>query len=170
MSNKKKVQKEQKTISYRDGDFTSKITVQPAIYEALNILFNGKAYSWLAEKAVEARIMKQTRISGYVREIALINLFPRNIMKDYKLDTSVDNISYRIFNEKGERVSVSTVTMPRALMYYLDEVTNGNGRFVVEKMANEIRRHKLDETRDISFDIKESLIYQVFSDHYIANS
>lgn len=155
-----------KSISYRAGEFTSKITLQPAIYEIMDEIRSGDGYGWLAGKAADAKLSNQCGISGYVRDMALLQIFPRGMMKGYKFDTSIVGVPYRVFDEDGNKIANSTVTMPNILMYFLERVHGNNARFLVEEIANVFLKGKTTEGRDLSFNVREYLLNDIYENYY----
>ncbi|WP_210499031.1 hypothetical protein [Vibrio crassostreae] len=140
----------------------SKISIQPALYEALEQKFGeGEGRQWIMRKAAEAKLGGKPRVGAYVRELAYLEILPKNIMKGYELNLDKHDISYRI---KGGHST--TATIPAALKYYLEQITDDNVSIFISKVANQFHEMKesSDTTFDISFYVRESIIYSIIND------
>lgn len=160
-----KVKNNQVMVSYRVDTFTSKVSVQPALIEALDVILeaegselNGK--QWCSKKAAFAKANGVKKVSAYVREIATKKALPKEVMASYSTDLKTHDISYRI---NGNGLS-TTLTVGGALLHYIKQITNGAAPTYLAKIASVFHNAKTDENNDISFLVRESIIQSALAD------
>ena len=142
----------QKMISYRAGDKTSSISIQPAIYEALLLKFNSdtkKCNSLATSFALEAIKLKISSISLYVQSELLLSLMPPHIQKHEKFINSTHNrleVRYKspINNCKTKLTTLSVIKD------LLDIAFDGKGEAIHQNMAKQIIISRKDVTEEES--------------------
>ncbi|PSV00870.1 hypothetical protein [Photobacterium kishitanii] len=151
-----------KTVSFRDGDHTSKVTIQPAIYEALARHFGDDkdAYTFISGLAIQAHQARQKKISGYIQDYILDLVFPNNLTDGYL--PSGDRVEVRIFDPVHNRPT-KLITFG-ALSYALDKLSDGNSSKIYNSTAAAYMKKVAgkERGRDLSFEVREELIRGVF--------
>ncbi|WP_210498856.1 hypothetical protein [Vibrio crassostreae] len=163
----KSIKSKQVMVSYRIDGFTSKISLQPALVEALDIVLenegnelNGK--QWCSKKAAFAKANGVKKVSAYVREMAFRKVLPREIMSSHSIDLKTHDISYRI-ERSGQS---TTLTIGAALLHYLNRITNNSASIYLGKLATTFHNAKSNEDRDISHCVREAIIQDVMAEQF----
>lgn len=161
MTNSSKTQSNvrQEIVSYRAGAFTSKISVQPALFEAIAQLEDGRdeAYRWFASVASEGKQRNQPKISAYAVEQAYLRILPPNLMEDYESNLNVAYVRIKING------SVTTIAMPHVLLHYVVEKFNGyeNAQTLLTKLGQhftDAKQNDEEKKKDLSASIREAII------------
>ncbi|MCY9861292.1 hypothetical protein OTK49_02025 [Vibrio coralliirubri] len=166
----------QTTISYRHAagkNGTSKVSLQPAIYEALVERHgdsDAQAREYIKELALQGRKLKVKDLSLYVQSIALISLMPVDIQGKVKLNLSEANrIPLRYKNTV--EMKMTKLTTFKVLHDILNVVYSGSSEDIHTKFANEAHKAKkateaklgelnaqARKTCDISHQVRERII------------
>lgn len=166
-----------KPISYRFGESTSKITIHPALFEALQRKLGSEklARRWIGVKSCEACTLK-LRPSPYVREKALLEILPKLITSGYVLDLEMQSIPYETDasvrestkTEFGKPLYISVLSLSSMMQKLIKSIDEDVGKFTrkekmnqlpytsIAEMANNLRlKH---EGKYVSFFMKKELI------------
>jgi hypothetical protein len=149
-----------KSVSYRLGSFTSKISVQPALYEAIckKIGDRNEGYQWLSQKAALAKSKNIKKISAYAQEQGYMYIIPHKYFKGY-----VSNLEYQEVRVFVGNIH-TTVTMPSIFMHYVEAKFGGKDKAneLFTKLANHFSEAKGDsKSCDTSFLIRETIIASI---------
>lgn len=156
----------QKPVSYRVGDFSSKVTVQPVIFELLTEQFGSEseAYSFISEQAKLARLNGvRSRISAYVQNFLLSKLISPKFMQGYVVDASKQDIRIESpFHDKG-----SKLTLDSALHHAIGAIAREYGTTqkdicaqYTQRYINKFKDSLEDKERgkDVSHEMREAMI------------
>ncbi|MCY9861447.1 hypothetical protein OTK49_02800 [Vibrio coralliirubri] len=162
----------QTTISYRHSagkNGTSKVSMQPAIFEAL-VEREGsetKAREVVKELAIAGRESNVKDVSLYVQSKALISLMPADIQSQVKLNLSDDNrLPLRYKNTVDKKMT--KLTTFKVLHDILNVIYNGSSTEIHTKFAIDAHKAKkvqmetlgelAKKTCDISHQVRERII------------
>lgn len=159
----------QTTISYRHATGTSKVSMQPAIFEALveREGTEAKAREVVKELAIAGREKKVKDVSLYVQSKALISLMPSDIQNQVQLNITADNrLPLRYKNTVDKKMT--KLTTFKVLHDILNVVYNGSSEEIHTKFAIEAHKAKKAQietlgklgkkTCDISHQVRERII------------
>ncbi|UKA04495.1 hypothetical protein [Photobacterium damselae] len=156
----------QKPVSYRVGSFSSKVTVQPVLFELLTEQFGNEeeAYSFIAEQAKLAKLSGiQSRLSAFVQNCLLSKLISPKFMHGYVVDSKKKDIRIESpFHDKG-----SKLTLDSALHHAITAIANEYGTTqkeicaqYTERYKDKFKEHLTDNSRgkDVSHEMREAMI------------
>ncbi len=152
-------------VPYRVGSFISSISISPTILQLLDrklmnddgVTTSGKA--WCSSKAIAAYKQGQGSLSPYVRELALIEVLPKEHIKDYVIETKYVPFSFTIDSQQYRIKLFASV--------YHAFMTKVNGdvdaiRDIVCSIAKPLISSRGEESkRDLSFHIREKMISEL---------
>lgn len=163
----------QTTVAYRHStgkNGTSKVSLQPAIYEALVENFaddESRAREYIKELALQGRELKVKDLSLYVQSKALLSLMPKDIQAKVSLNiTENGRVPVRYKNTIDKKMT--KLTTLKVLHDILNVVYDGGSQEIHTKFAIEAHMAKKanaanlgDEdkkTCDISHQVRERII------------
>ncbi|MDK9789875.1 hypothetical protein [Vibrio sp. D431a] len=154
-----------KSIPYRDGDFTSKLTLHPELYKAyvLKCGSEKKAKEKIKELAILA-CRGNYSPSSYVREQIIFEMLPSHLrLEELKLDLVEIPFSFNKENEidsgkKGSRVTIAQSLAKLSKLIDNDLEKNWGYRPKLRQMLNET--YTECGGKAISFHFKTKLIKQ----------
>ena len=155
----------QKSVSYRVGDFSSKVTIQPVVFELLSCQFgcDCEAYSFIADQAKIAKIGGICKISAFVQNTLLSKLISPKFMLGYIVDDRKKDIRIESpFHGNG-----SKLTLDSALHHAITAIAKEYGTTQKEICAQYTERYidkfksaLEDQSRgkDVSHEMREAMI------------
>lgn len=155
----------QTPVSYRVGSYTSKVSVQPAIIEALDLIFkhgniDDTGYDFCKRMACEAYNLKFKKVSAYVREKACQRIFGSDIV-----GTKVhpEKIDVRVGIKVNGVTNHTTITMFYSIIQFLKNKLEKidadlSPEIIVQNLANEFYGVAKDTNGMLSQVIREKII------------
>ncbi|ELP6119347.1 TPA: hypothetical protein I7730_00955 [Vibrio vulnificus] len=165
----------QQLVSYRVGEFTSKVSIQPAIFEALEKKLGSfdAAYEQCVHLAAEAKRSGVTKISSHVQELVLAIVLPSQLLTGYSYKENTGERETCVFKHPTTTRNTKLCTFS-TLTYALDAFTEGKSASMYEKVAADfiMKKEQLPNAADqpkkkeVSFEVREYLIRMLTSDSF----
>ena len=161
----KKAIARQKPISYRLGDYCSKLTLQPAVFELISDKVGGDkiAYSYISNLAKFAKNDGVDRVSAYVQNLLLTQIISPKYMIGYNTDDTKKNVKIESpFHDKGTKIILDSA-LSHALQQLASETGTSRKRICdqyTKRYAAKFDKELISTERgkDLSFEIRESMI------------
>lgn len=168
----------QVTVPYRMGEKTSKVSIQPVIYESLLNRFGSKdsTRSYIKDLAIEANEINAPDISLFVQSKALVELLPKKLQKNLPENNgSFERSTIRYSNSvTNKQTKLTTLSV---LVDILDTLYDGKGNDIHKGFANLVHKNKAIEANiqkdntvngekkrcDVSHLVRERIITNVLS-------
>lgn len=152
-------------VSYRVGSYTSKVSVQPAIVEALDLIFkhnniDDTGYDFCKRMAIEAYNLKFKKASAYVREKACQRIFGTEMVGN---KVHPEKIDVRVGIKVDGATNHTTITMFYSIIEFLKSKmakidVNLTPESVIQNLANEFYGTAKDSNGMLSQIIREKII------------
>ncbi|CAH7413647.1 hypothetical protein VCHA53O466_50287 [Vibrio chagasii] len=152
-----------KAIAYRSGDFTSKFTVHPTMYEALThkLQSENEAREFMRNLAIKS-LSRKVSATSYVREEVMKALFPSECSG--KTSTKLIELKFKLSKQSKEvkktKNTVSIVTMGDKMLKLCAKFENEGKTASCESPLTELINEIYTENqgKDVSFRLKETLL------------
>jgi len=165
----------QQLVSYRVGEFTSKVSIQPAIFEALEKKLGSfdAAYEQCVHLAAEAKRNGVAKVSSHVQELVLAIVLPSQLLTGYKYKENSGERETCVYKHPTTNRNTKLCTFS-TLTYALDAFSESKSASIYEKVASDFiqKKEQLPDTdgqpkkKEVSFEVREHLIRMLTSDSF----